>query len=247
MAKPRPNPKPARKKPVAAPAIARAPAVKADRRKRTLKALDDLCAREPRFAAALGMVGFVADRRRPADFANLCRIIVEQQISVAAAATIWGRLESAVIGRANGVFTADRLLKLTEPRLRACGLSGPKLRYLRNMARAVKAGDLDLALLPRLEDHAAMAMLTAVTGIGRWTAEVFLLFMLDREDIWPAHDVALQEAVRRLFDLPKRPDVKRMDAMAEGWRPHRGVAARLLWRYYGVTQRRATTEEGAAA
>src|SRR3546814_18562369 len=91
-----------------------------------------------------------------------------------------------------------------------------------------------------------MAMLTAVTGIGRGTAEVFLLFMLDREDIWPAHDVALQEAARRLFGLAKRPDVKAMAAMAEAWRPHRGVAARLLWRYYGMTQRRVTTDEGAA-
>src|SRR3546814_6066421 len=87
-----------------------------------------------------------------------------------------------------------------------------------------------------------MAMLTAVTGIGRGTAEVFLLFMLDREDIWPAHDVALQEAARRLFGLAKRPDVKAMDAMAEAWRPHRGVAARLLWRYYGMTQRRRSEE-----
>src|SRR3546814_8801605 len=117
------------------PATARPAGVRPDRRKRTEKALADLCMREPRFAAALDTVGFVADRRRPADFHNLCRIVVEQQISVAAAATIWGRLESAVAGRAKGAFTADRLLKLNEPRLRACGMSGPQLRYTCNKDR----------------------------------------------------------------------------------------------------------------
>lgn len=221
------------------------PKTKPDNRKRTQQALARLCAREARFAQAFELVGFVSDRRRPADFANLCRIVVEQQISVAAANTIWGRLEAVVQGRANGAFSAERLLKLSEPRLRACGLSGPKLTYLRNMARAVKSGALDLGILPKLDDHAAIAMLTEVKGVGRWTAEIFLMFALDREDIWPAHDVALQEAVKRLFGLPGRPDVKTMDALAEAWRPHRGVAARLLWRYYGVTQNRLTTDRAA--
>ncbi|MEK9970645.1 MAG: hypothetical protein VW600_16010, partial [Ferrovibrio sp.] len=122
---------------------------------------------------------------------------------------------------------------------------GPKVRYVRNMAQAAKSGAVDFDLLPRLEDHAAMEMLTAVKGVGRWTAEIFLMFALDREDIWPAHDVALQEAVRRLFGMKKRPDVKKMDRMAEKWRPHRGVAARLLWRYYAVTAKRATTDVAA--
>ncbi|WP_341702125.1 DNA-3-methyladenine glycosylase 2 family protein [Ferrovibrio sp.] len=221
------------------------PRVRPDRRRQTLAAIDALCAREPRFAAALSAVGFVADRRRPADFSNLCRIIVEQQISVAAAATIWGRLEAAVTGRANGVFSAERLLKLSEPRLRACGLSGPKIRYVRHLAQAVKSGAVDLALLPKLDDHAATEMLTAVKGVGRWTAEICLMFLLDRGDVWPAHDVALQEAMKRLFGLKARPDVKRMDALAESWRPYRSVAARLLWRYYAVTQQRLTTDAGA--
>ena len=222
------------------------PAAKADTRKRTARALAQLCAREPKFAEAYAAVDFIADRRRPADFANLCRIVIEQQISVAAAQTIWGRLEAAVQGRANGIFSAERVLRLSEARLRACGLSGPKVRYVRNMAQAAKSGAIDFALLPRLDDHAAMAMLTAVTGIGRWTAEIFLMFALDREDIWPAHDVALQEAVKRLFGLKARPDVKKMDRMAEHWRPHRGVAARLLWRYYAVTRQRLTTDDSRA-
>lgn len=218
------------------------PAAKPDTRKRTKAALEQLFVREPRFVAAFEAVGYIADRRRPADFANLCRIVIEQQISVAAAATIWGRLEATVQGRANGAFTAERVLKLSEARLRACGLSGPKVRYVRNMAQAAKSGAIDFALLPQLEDHAAMAMLTEVKGIGRWTAEIFLMFALDREDIWPAHDVALQEAAKRLFGLKARPDVKKMDKMAENWRPHRGVAARLLWRYYAVTAKRVTTD-----
>ncbi len=218
---------------------------KTDNRKRTQRALAELCVRNARFARALDLVGCIPDRRRPADFPNLCRIVVEQQISVAAANTIWGRLEATVQGRANGVFSPERLLRLSEPRLRACGLSRPKAAYLRNMARAVKSGALDLSILPKLDDHAAIAMLTEVKGIGRWTAEIFLMFALDREDIWPAHDVALQEAVKRLFELPARPDVKTMDAMAEAWRPHRGVAARLLWRYYGATQNRLTTDQAA--
>ncbi|MEK9971128.1 MAG: hypothetical protein VW600_18485, partial [Ferrovibrio sp.] len=116
------------------------PAAKPDTRKRTKAALEQLCAREPKFAEAFAAVGFIADRRRPADFQNLCRIVIEQQISVAAAATIWGRLEAAVQGRANGVFSPERVLKLTEARLRACGLSGPKVRYVRNMAQAAKSG-----------------------------------------------------------------------------------------------------------
>lgn len=218
------------------------PAAKPDTRKRTKAALAQLCAREPRFAEAFKVAGYIADRRRRADFANLCRIVIEQQISVAAAATIWGRLEATVQGRANGAFTAERVLKLSEARLRACGLSGPKVRYVRNMAQAAKSGAIDFTLLPQLEDSAAMAMLTEVKGIGRWTAEIFLMFALDREDIWPAHDVALQEAVKRLFGLKARPDVKKMDRMAENWRPHRGVAARLLWRYYAVTAKRVTTD-----
>ncbi len=218
------------------------PAAKADTRKRTKLALAQLCEREPKFTEAFALVGYISDRRRPADFASLCRIVIEQQISVAAAATIWGRLEAAVQGRANGVFSPERVLKLTEPRLRACGLSGPKIRYVRNMAQAAKSRAIDFDLLPKLEDHAAIAMLTEVKGIGRWTAEIFLMFALDREDIWPAHDVALQEAAKRLFGLKSRPDVKKMDKMAEKWRPHRGVAARLLWRYYAETARRVTTD-----
>ncbi|HEX6958832.1 MAG TPA: DNA-3-methyladenine glycosylase 2 family protein [Ferrovibrio sp.] len=211
--------------------------IKPDRRKRTLAAIEELCLREPKFAQAWSLVEHVTDRRRPADLASLARIVVEQQLSVASAAAIWARVEKAV-----SPFSAERLLRKTDAQLKACGLSGPKILYLRHLARAVKKGELDLALLPKLEDHAAIEMLTAVKGIGRWTAEIFLLFALDRPDIWPAHDLALQEAAKRLFGLAKRPSVREMDAMAEHWRPYRGIASRLLWRYYAVTQKRLTTD-----
>ncbi|MBP7064442.1 DNA-3-methyladenine glycosylase 2 family protein [Ferrovibrio sp.] len=207
--------------------------VKPDKRARTLAALAELCAREPRFARALELCGFVADRRRPADFANLCRIIVEQQVSVASAAAIWRRVLEAV-----QPFEAATLLAQEEAVLLGCGLSRPKLRYLREIAVAVQSGALALHELPGLPDHQVQAQLTAVKGIGRWTAEIFLLFALDRSDIWPAHDVALQEAAKRLFNMRARPDVKRMDKLAQKWRPHRGVAARLLWRYYSVTNQK---------
>lgn len=213
------------------------PALKPDRRRSTLVAIEALCQREPKFAEAWRVVEFLPDRRRPADLASLARIIVEQQVSVASAAAIWARVEMAVTP-----FTAEQILKRSDAQLQRCGLSRPKMLYLRHLARAMKQGELDFALLPKLEDHAAITMLTAVKGIGRWTAEIFLLFALDRPDIWPAHDLALQEATRRLFGLKSRPDVKQMDALAEPWRPYRGVASRLLWRYYAVTQNRLTTD-----
>lgn len=208
-----------------------------DKRKRTLAAIEQLCLREPKFAEAWQAVEYLPDRRRPADLASLARIVVEQQVSVASAAAIWTRLERAV-----APFTARRLLKLSDAQLKLCGLSRPKMLYLRHLAEAVDRGALDFALLAKLEDHAAIEMLTAVKGIGRWTAEIFLLFALERPDVWPAHDLALQEAARRLFGLSHRPSVKEMDALAEPWRPYRGIASRLLWRYYAVTRKRLTTD-----
>lgn len=213
-----------------------APAAKPDKRQRTRAALAALIEREPRFREALDLVGFIPDRRRAATFANLCRIVVQQQVSIASAAAIWHRLEGLV-----QPFEAGPLLATDEAALLRCGLSRPKLRYLREIAKAVAAGTLDLASLPKLTDAAVAEQLTAVKGIGRWTAEIYLMFMLDRADIWPAHDVALQEAVRRLFHLRQRPNVKQMDRRAEKWRPYRAVAARLLWGYYGVSKQREIT------
>jgi DNA-3-methyladenine glycosylase II len=205
--------------------------VKPDRRARTLNALAALAEKEPRFARAIELCEYVIDRRRPTGFAHLCRIIVEQQVSVQAAATIWGRVLARV-----SPFEPDELLRHPEAELLACGLSRPKLKYLREVAAVVRSGELDLEVLAKLPDDEVMHRLTAVKGVGRWTAEIYLMFSLDRPDVWPAHDVALQEAVKRLFNMRRRPDVKRMDKIASRWRPHRGVAAQLLWRYYSVSR-----------
>ena len=129
--------------------------------------------------------------------------------------------------------------KNTPPALRAVGLSRPKADYCRHMAEAVASGRLDLGGLADLDDTAAFEALVAVKGIGRWTAEIYLLFSLDRRDVWPAHDVALQVAVERLKRLEARPTVKQMDAIACRWAPWRGVAAQILWRYYRVATGRA--------
>ena len=184
-------------------------------------------------ARAWELVGGLPDRRREPGFATLMRIIVEQQLSVASANAIWGRVRMAA-----DPFTPERFLALRAPRLKACGLSRPKIDYCRGLARAIADGALDLDGLDALDDVAAIAALTGVRGVGRWTAEIYLLFALGRPDVWPAQDLALQVAVQHLKSLPERPGPRDMDRLAEAWRPHRGTAARLLWKYYRVARSR---------
>jgi len=182
---------------------------------------------DPRFAALMATAGRPPLRRRPDGFAGLAAIIVAQQLSTASAGAIWGRLadafdpfEPAVIRRAR----ATRLARL--------GLSAPKVRALKEIARAVLRGELALATLADLPADTAHAALTAVHGIGPWTADIYLLSCLGHADAWPAGDLALQEAARLAFALPARPTAKEMQALAEPWRPWRAVAARVLWTYY---------------
>jgi len=165
-------------------------------------------------------------RRREAGFEGLARIIVAQQVSVASANAIWARFEMAVTPLA-----ADRLLLTTEEQLRAAGLSGPKIRTLRAVSQAVADG-LDLARLDAMHDEEVHAALTAVSGIGPWTADIFLMFCLGRADAFTAGDLALQIAAQHAFGLNERPDHRMLAELAERWRPWRGVAARLLWAYY---------------
>jgi DNA-3-methyladenine glycosylase II len=198
-------------------------------------ALAHLAAADADLARAAAAVGPLPDRRREPGFSTLVRILVDQQLSVAAANAIWTRLvEAAAPLAASGpsTVTPERLLRLRPERMRKAGLSRPKVLYCRGIARAVSSGALDLDRIGRMDDGDAMAELTQVKGIGRWTAEIYLLFALGRTDIWPAQDVALQHALGQLKGLPARPNVKEMDALAEPWRPHRGAAARLLWAYY---------------
>lgn len=184
-------------------------------------ALDALCAARPEFRVVEERFGPVEIRLRAPGMAALARIIVGQQLSTHAAASIFARIEAA------GGPGAEFFAGASDEMLRACGLSGPKIRA----CRALGAAGLDFDRLARLSDAAAVELLTAVTGIGRWTAEIYLLAALGRVDIWPAGDVGLQAALQRFAELPERPNVAEMERLAEPWRPWRSAAARLLWHY----------------
>jgi DNA-3-methyladenine glycosylase II len=170
-------------------------------------------------------------RRRAAGFEGLARIVVGQQLSVASASAIWERTAASV-----QPFGAAALLALPEEALRAAGLSRPKVKTLRAIAAAVAAGGFDLEGLAPLSDEAVHEVLTALPGIGPWTADVFLMFCLGRSDAFAAGDLALQVAAQWAFGLDERPNAAALLAMAERWRPHRGTAARLLWAYYKVVK-----------
>jgi len=177
---------------------------------------------EPRFAVALDLVGPLPLRRQPDGFAALLDAIVGQQVSVAAADAIWARMQSARLTEAAGILAAG------DEALRAVGLSRQKISY----ARALAAAGLDYDALRRAPDSEVIATLTAIKGIGVWTAEIYAMFALGRADAFAAGDLALQDAARVLFDLPARPSAGALRAMSAPWSPWRGVAARLLWAYY---------------
>ena len=187
-----------------------------------------LAVREPRFAAALDLTGVLPLRRYPEGFARLLNAIVSQQVSVASAAAIWGRMQGA------GAVTPAAVLRLTQDELRALGLSRQKARY----AHALAEAGIDYDALRGLPDAQAVGVLTAVPGIGVWTAEIYLMFSLGRADVFAPGDLALQEAARLLFDLPARPKDRDLRVMAQDWSPWRSVAARLLWAYYRHSKQR---------
>ena len=187
-----------------------------------------LAEREPRFAMALTETGPLPLRRKPDGFAELVSAIVSQQVSVASANAIFARVVEA------GLIRPEAVRAATEDALRACGLSRPKMRYLRALAEA----DIDYAALRVAPTDQVIATLTGVTGIGVWTAEIYAMFSLGRADVFAPGDLALQEAARVLFDLPDRPKPAAFRAMAEEWAPWRSVAARILWSYYRVVKAR---------
>jgi DNA-3-methyladenine glycosylase II len=168
-------------------------------------------------------------RRREAGLEGLARIVVGQQLSVASAAAIWGRTEALI-----RPFDAEGLLGASEAALRGAGLSTGKVRTLRAVASAVVDDGLDLARLDHLPDEDVHAALTGISGIGPWTADIFIMFCLGRADGFAAGDLALQVALQMAAGLEARPTAKELAAFAERWRPWRGVAARLLWAYYKV-------------
>ncbi|MBM3564914.1 MAG: DNA-3-methyladenine glycosylase 2 family protein [Alphaproteobacteria bacterium] len=190
-------------------------------------ALEELARRDADIAKAYAICGLPATRNRKPGFPGLVRIIVGQQVSAGAAAAISGRLEALVPD-----ITPGAMLKATEARLRKAGLSRSKILYIRNLAQEIDCGRFDLAALERMPDDEAMAALRAHKGIGRWSAELYLLFSMKRPDIWPAGDLAVRMALKRMKRLRSVPDEKRMDRIAEPWRPFRSAAALFLWHYY---------------
>ncbi|MBL4740095.1 MAG: DNA-3-methyladenine glycosylase 2 family protein [Sneathiella sp.] len=179
------------------------------------------------FARALTLISPIPPRTRPAGFEELARIIIEQQVSLASAAAIWRRMINGITP-----FTAERLLEFTEEDLREMGLSRGKAIYCRALADHITSGKLSFDSLGSLSNDQVADALTAVKGIGRWTAEIYMISCLGRQDIWPAGDVALQVALQHLKKLENRPSIKEMDAHAEPLRPYRTLTARILWRYY---------------
>ena len=189
--------------------------------------LDAIAEREPAFARALSLAGYPEPRIRERGYRTLLRTIVGQQVSVAAAASVWRKLE-AELGED---MAPDALLAAEFDALRACGLSRQKQGYARSLCELVAGGELDLENLPT-DDEEAIAELVRIKGIGRWSAEIYLLFAEGRPDIWPAGDLAVQAGIGKILALPERPSEKQARALAEPWSPHRGAAAILTWHCY---------------
>lgn len=187
-----------------------------------------LASREPRFAEAYALAAPLPLRRFSDGFSRLLSSIVSQQVSTAAAATIFARLEE------RGLATPEGVLAASVEELRAAGLSGQKVRY----AKALAAEGIDYDGLRGLPTEEVIGRLVHVPGIGRWTAEMYAMFALGHADVFAPADLALQEGVRMLWDLPERPKERALREMAEAWSPWRAVAARLLWGYYHVRKQR---------
>lgn len=188
--------------------------------------LDSLAALEPRIAAALAEVGYPEPRISKPGYQTLLRAIVGQQVSVASAASLWTKLTAAI----GDPPDPASLLAASDETLRSAGLSRQKASYARSLAEEVVSGRLDFAKLPA-DDEEAIAELVRVKGIGRWTAEVYLLFAEGRTDVWPAGDLAVQIETGRIMGLDGKPGEKRVREIAEPWRPHRGAFAIFAWHH----------------
>ena len=197
------------------------------------RSLDKLAERDPDIGAGLARYGYPADRTIPQGFESLAKIIIGQQISRAAATSIWDRLSQAKLTSASDIAASPL------PDLQARGLSLRKAEYLQGLAQAIETGTLNLQALPHLSGSAVQAQLVALRGIGAWTADNYRLAALGDMDAWPGNDLALQEAMKRLKRLPERPTMKQMAILAEGWRPYRGAGALFLWHLYGKEVRNA--------
>jgi DNA-3-methyladenine glycosylase II len=189
--------------------------------------LDALAGIEPAFAAGLARAGYPPERVRERGYESLLRTIVGQQVSVQAAAAIWAKVAAAV----GDTTDPAAVLAASDEALRAAGLSRQKASYARSLAEEVLSGRLDLDHLPA-DDEEAIAALTRVSGIGRWSAEIYLLFAEGRPDVWPAGDLAVQIEIGKLLGHEARPSEKATRLLADSWRPHRGAAAIFAWHHY---------------
>ncbi len=191
--------------------------------------IDALGLIEPGFATALARIGYPEPRRGERGYVTLIRAIVGQQVSIKAAAAIWARVDAA----ASGADDPARLLAVSDQALRDAGLSWSKVSYAKSLAEEVLSGRLDLENLPD-DDEEAIAQMVRVKGIGRWSAEIYLLFAEGRLDIWPAGDLAVRIEIGRILGLEESPNEKQTRALAEGWSPHRGAAAIFAWHHRHV-------------
>jgi DNA-3-methyladenine glycosylase II len=195
-----------------------------------LAALTGVC---PHLARVHAVTGNPPLRKRPRGFEGLSRVVVGQQLSIASADAIWGRVRTRV-----QPFDATTLLNIPDKDLRKTGLSRSKVATLREVAMAIEAGRLKLNALARAPEDTIHAELTSIKGIGPWTADIYIMFSLARADAWSPGDLALQHAVKDALLLAERPSITEMIEVSERWRPWRSVAARLLWSYYALRRKR---------
>lgn len=199
-----------------------------------INALDNLCLQDEDIARALSDYGYPSERSMPQSFDSLAKIIIGQQISRHVATSLWAKLTAANLTSSKALVTA------APEALKAQGVSQRKAEYLIGLAEAIETGTLVLSQLPHLSGQEVQDKLTALRGIGAWTADNYRLFALGDMDAWPGNDIALQEAMRRLKRLNSRPDMAEMEHLAAHWQPYRGAGALFLWHLYAIEVRQAT-------
>jgi DNA-3-methyladenine glycosylase II len=194
------------------------------------RSLDALAAQDGRIAEALASSGYPEPRDNPAGYVTLLRTIIGQQVSIASARAIWNKLEAAL----GEVADPQVMTSATDEALRGAGLSRQKMAYARSLADELVSGRLELERLPE-DDEAAIAELVRIKGIGRWSAEIYLLFAEGRPDVWPAGDLAVQIAMGRMLGHDEKPTEKRLRELSAPWRPHRGALAIFAWHHYSTS------------
>lgn len=185
---------------------------------------------DPDLQSVINQVGYPAPRKRNADFATLLQIIVSQQLSTTAAVAIGSRLHQAC----NGDITWRKILNRNAQQLRDCGLSWRKVEYAKDLAAMIRNKDINLQKLPSMQTEQVIQALIKIRGFGRWSAEIFAMFALARQDVYPADDLALQIALQRYLRLQQRPGAKQTAELATRWSPYRSSVALLMWKYYGA-------------